>query len=206
MTEPPDPGARPEQNWRDYLDFDGRLVKFNVTAEVRLNGFWVSLADDYPPRELMIRLEPLLYLLWGDRDSGYRRIRPSEAREWFAKRREFARGRPAEARFATPADLESLADQPGGEVPTPTADAERELAAALKSQGKPTRAKLVEHMIGKPSASREDVGEHVHDFKGTSAKTIAQNCRYASHDAEALGSPLRYHYAAGMVHKTGGPR
>jgi hypothetical protein len=200
---PPVPDA-----WVYYRDLDGATQKFLLTSDIREHGIEYSHPHDDPPHETWIRVAPMLFLLKGVLDPVLRQITPSEAKAWIEARQAFSLEKYGVSYPEMPPELQSLEVLPEGEDPAPTADDERELARVLSTprgrgkRGNRTPAALVIFMIGKDSASRADVGEHVHDNRDTSGKTIAQNCRFVSHEAETLFSPLRYDYASGMVRKT----
>jgi hypothetical protein len=111
MAEPPDHESRPERNPRRFRDFDGSTKRFNLTAQIRVHGYWTSRPDDDPPDETMIRVKERLYVLWGDMDSGYNRISLREARTWLRARQNFARGKYFESWYAKmPPDLQSIVE------------------------------------------------------------------------------------------------
>jgi hypothetical protein len=78
---------------------------------------------------------------------------------------------------------------------------ERLLAAELRRQGKAIPAALVEYMIGRESATAEEIAEKVHGDSLISEDAIGTNCRRTSGAAEPLVSPLRYRYCGGHVFK-----
>ncbi|MGP0063304.1 MAG: hypothetical protein ACLQGP_06830 [Isosphaeraceae bacterium] len=84
----------------------------------------------------------------------------------------------------------------------PTEALERALAAELRRQGKAVQAALVEHLIGRESATGDEIAEKVHGSTLTSEDAIGVNCRRTTRAAESLASPLRYSFRGGRVHKS----
>jgi hypothetical protein len=120
MSTPPDRESRPY--WVYYRDRNGQPQKFDLNVEIRVHGYWRSRADDAPPAEVMYRIGWRVYLLHGVLDSMPVEVEPRKAKDWFEARKTFARGKPFESEYATPADLELLEALPEGEDPTPTAE------------------------------------------------------------------------------------
>ncbi len=85
--------------------------------------------------------------------------------------------------------------------PGDLAETERSLVAELRKQGKPNQAALVELLIGRSSASIQEVADKVHGDQDASDRAIRVNCRRVNEVAEALGLAPRYGCRAGTVFK-----
>lgn len=66
---------------------------------------------------------------------------------------------------------------------------------------RPMQARLVEFMVGKDSATVEDVAESVHEHEETDARTVAKNVQATSDSAVTLGFRLVYICGSGRVFK-----
>jgi len=71
----------------------------------------------------------------------------------------------------------------------------------LRSEGKPTRAALVEYMKGRTSSRRDDIAHHVHGYSHASDQAIRANITRTNEDLEGMGLPTRFHFASGYVFK-----
>jgi hypothetical protein len=76
--------------------------------------------------------------------------------------------------------------------PAPWADCEAEIVERLKARGWNKPAALVEFMIGRTSASSDDIAFHVHWNKGIHPGAIRKNVFKVNRYLEEIGSTIRY--------------
>jgi hypothetical protein len=74
-------------------------------------------------------------------------------------------------------------------------------AVHLRSQGKTTRAKLVEFMKDRASASIQEIADHVHGDRDASEQAIRTNISRTNEDLLEMGLTTRFRTASGMVFK-----
>jgi hypothetical protein len=111
---------------------------------------------------------------------------------------------PAPSEGAESSDC-AAADVSGHSNPRPAKEmTDAELADAIRQRGRRGKrlcAALVLYMVGKTSASLEDVAEEVHDFRGRKMDRVCANMHRTNRELEFFNAPYRFRSAAGFIHR-----